>query len=45
MEQKSSGLAHGCRGLAAQFGLEQYEAAFRDNSVDAEILPRLTGRT
>jgi class 3 adenylate cyclase/predicted ATPase len=23
-------------------GLEQYEAAFRDNSVDADILPRLT---
>jgi hypothetical protein len=24
-------------------GLGQYEAAFRDNSVDADILPRLTG--
>src|SRR5439155_13756176 len=24
-------------------GLEQYEPAFRDNRVDAEILPRLTG--
>ena len=24
-------------------GLEQYEAAFRDNSVDADVLPRLTG--
>src|SRR5262245_52675734 len=23
-------------------GLEQYEAAFRDNSVDADVLPRLT---
>ena len=23
-------------------GLEQYEAAFRDNSVDADLLPRLT---
>src|SRR6478672_9530435 len=23
--------------------LEQYEAAFRDNSVDADVLPRLTG--
>ena len=24
-------------------GLDQYEAAFRDNSVDGDILPRLTG--
>ena len=24
-------------------GLEQYEAAFRDNRIDAEILPKLTG--
>jgi hypothetical protein len=24
-------------------GLEQYEAALRDNSVDADVLPRLTG--
>ena len=24
-------------------GLEQYEAAFRENDVDAEVLPRLTG--
>jgi len=24
-------------------GLEQYEAAFRENGVDAEILPTLTG--
>src|SRR3954469_23583148 len=24
-------------------GLEQYEAAFRENDVDAELLPRLTG--
>ena len=24
-------------------GLGQYEAAFRDNSVDARVLPRLTG--
>ena len=23
-------------------GLEQYEAAFRDNDVDAEVLPELT---
>ena len=24
-------------------GLEQYEANFRDNKIDAELLPRLTG--
>lgn len=24
-------------------GLERYEQAFRDNEIDAEILPRLTG--
>jgi hypothetical protein len=24
-------------------GLEQYEAAFRDNDIDAELVPRLTG--
>ena len=24
-------------------GLEEYEPAFRDNRVDAEILPKLTG--
>jgi hypothetical protein len=24
-------------------GLEQYEAAFRENDVDAEVLPTLTG--
>jgi hypothetical protein len=27
----------------SNLGLEQYEAAFRDNSVDADVLPRLTG--
>ena len=26
-------------------GLGQYDGAFRDNSVDAEVLPRLTART
>jgi hypothetical protein len=31
-------LRRGCRGL----GLEQYEPAFRDNGIDAEILPKLT---
>ena len=25
-----------------ELGLEQYEAAFRENAVDAEVLPRLT---
>jgi SAM domain (Sterile alpha motif) len=25
-----------------KLGLEQYEAAFRENAVDAEVLPRLT---
>ena len=25
-----------------RLGLEQYEAAFRDNDVDAEVLPKLT---
>src|SRR5437588_390651 len=26
-----------------ELGLEQYEAAFRENAVDAEVLPTLTG--
>src|SRR3954447_16695030 len=26
-----------------EFGLDQYEAAFRENGVDAEVLPTLTG--
>ena len=26
-------------------GLDQYEAAFRDNGVDAPVLPELTGPT
>src|SRR5690348_2085214 len=26
-----------------ELGLEQYEAAFRENGVDAEVLPTLTG--
>jgi SAM domain (Sterile alpha motif) len=25
-----------------ELGLEQYEVAFRENAVDAEVLPRLT---
>jgi hypothetical protein len=25
-----------------ELGLEQYEAAFRENAVDAELLPKLT---
>src|SRR3954447_3685512 len=29
-------------GWLKSLGLEQYEAAFRENAVDAEVLPRLT---
>jgi len=29
-------------GWLRRLGLEQYEAAFRENAVDAEVLPRLT---
>ena len=29
-------------GWLRSFGLEQYEAAFRENAIDAEVLPDLT---
>jgi SAM domain (Sterile alpha motif) len=29
--------------LLRDLGLPQYEAAFRENAIDAEVLPRLTG--
>ena len=30
--------------MAAGFGLEHYEPAFRDNDIDAEVLPKLTAK-
>jgi hypothetical protein len=45
-EYRSMVSAHRCylrsRGVAARLGLERYAPAFRDNDVDAEVLPRLT---
>ena len=38
----AGGNGGGCRKLAASLGLEQYEATFRENDVDAELLPNLT---
>jgi hypothetical protein len=34
------GNGDGRRGVAESLGLEQYEAAFRENDVDAEVCPR-----
>ena len=36
------GRDHGCRGLAGSLGLDQYEATFRANEIDADVLPELT---
>ena len=36
------GRHHGYRGLVAEFGLERFEAAFRENAIDADVLRDLT---
>jgi hypothetical protein len=36
------GRGHGCRGWLRSLGLGKYEASFRDNAIDADLLPRLT---
>ena len=36
------GCHHGHRGLVGNLGLEQYEAAFRDNAITGKVLPNLT---
>ena len=33
---------YGCRELAKRLGLERYEPAFRENRIDADLLPKLT---
>jgi hypothetical protein len=39
------GAAMDVGGWLRDLGLGQYEANFRDNKIDAEMLPRLTGDT
>ncbi len=39
---RSSGAIMDLGGWLRSLGLEQYEAAFRDNAIDEKVLPRLT---
>ena len=39
------GTAMDLGGWLRRLGLEQYEAAFRENEIDDTVLPSLTGRT
>ena len=43
MKEKLRGSRMDVGAWLRDLGLGQYEAAFRDNSVDGDILPRLTG--
>ena len=36
------GYDHGCGVWLRSLGLGQYEATFRDNKIDADVLPQLT---
>src|SRR6201987_111558 len=40
--EANQGRRHGRRRLARSLGLDQYEAAFRENKIDDTVLPRLT---
>ena len=42
LSSQHEGPAHGCSGVAEGLGLERYEAAFRDNEIDWQVLPSLT---
>jgi hypothetical protein len=42
IQQPQVGAPYGHCGLAAEPGLERYEPVFRENEIDADVLPELT---